>query len=50
MIVPIPEEDDASETDQINVSDTINSAIWCFALIISITFGIYCLINYPVIY
>ena len=49
-IVPIPEEDDASETDQVDVSETINSAVWCVALTVSIVYGIYCLISYPAIY
>ena len=48
-IVPIPEEDDASETEEQNIGETINSVIWCAALVLSITWGIFCLISYPII-
>jgi hypothetical protein len=49
-IVPIPEVSDASETDQIEIGEHINSLLWCVALFLSIALGIACLIMYPDIY
>ena len=47
MIIPIPEEDDWSDTDKIDIGQSINYAMWCVALFISISLGIGCLISYP---